>query len=225
LPGDSHRFICGQRYFSGEYTVGFLTSLFGGETNFVTMAIALAIVLVLIVLAVWLIKAIGDATRNVGRGRNRRLMVIDSVAIDQKRQAIIIRRDGIEHLILTGGPNDLVVESGFEAPAQQAVQRPARRVAPTDPAKPQASVPEVDAEAPSRLNGANSGSGKSLRHTALLRPVDDREPKLDGGNRDKHGAKPTDSVKPVSLVAQPEPAEPKIESRDDNYAQEGKSRQ
>ena len=105
--------------------MGFLTSLFGGETNFLTVAIALAIVLVLIVLAVWLIKLVGDASRGVGRGRNRRLMVIDSIAIDNKRQAVIIRRDETEHLIVIGGPNDLVVEAGFEAP--ELVQRTPRR--------------------------------------------------------------------------------------------------
>ncbi|HCO54096.1 MAG TPA: hypothetical protein DIT93_03650, partial [Pelagibacterium sp.] len=107
-------------------TVGFLNSLFGGENGYLTMIVALAIVIVLIVLAVWLIKLVGDASASVGRGRNRRLMVIDSVAIDNKRQAIIIRRDETEHLIVIGGPNDLVVESGFEAPPVQQVQRPRR---------------------------------------------------------------------------------------------------
>ena len=202
--------------------MGFLTSLFGGETNYLTMAIALAIVLVLIVLAVWLIKALGDATRNVGRGRNRRLMVVDSVAVDQKRQAIIVRRDGIEHLILTGGPNDVVIESGFEAPPQQAMQRPARRTAPGEAAKPQPVQP-ADTTVPPVT--ATNGSGKSLRHTGLLRPVEDHEPKLDRGNHDKHGALDPDSGKTAALKVQPQSTEPSVEPGDDHFAQDGKSRQ
>lgn len=191
--------------------MGFLTSLFGGETNFLTVAIALAIVLVLIVLAVWLVKVVGDATRGVGRARNRRLMVIDSVVIDNKRQAVIIRRDDTEHLIVIGGPNDFVVESGFEAPVQQ-VQRAPRRKPATEPA-PEPMAAPAPAQ-PSRP------AGKSLRHTGLLRPVD-TEPSLDGGNSDNPGRSSSDSVTSVAMSATTtvEP-EPLLEPRDRNYAEE-----
>jgi flagellar biogenesis protein FliO len=185
--------------------VGFLTSLFGGETNYLTMFIALAIVVVLIVLAVWLIKLVGDASRNVGRGRNRRLAVIDSIAIDNKRQAVIVRRDEIEHLIVIGGPNDLVVESGFAAPAMHQVQRAPRR-------KPEAS-PLVAPEpvAPARPTTT------SLRHTGLLRPVDS-EPQLDGGKPDKPGRVSSDSATSVAMTATTtvEP-EPLLDARENDY--------
>lgn len=186
--------------------MGFLTSLFGGETNYLTMFIALAIVVVLIVLAVWLIKLVGDASRNVGRGRNRRLAVIDSIAIDNKRQAVIVRRDETEHLIVIGGPNDLVVESGFSTPPVQQVQRPQRR-------KPAEHAPVVAPEpvAPIRPNTG------SLRHTGLLRPVD-TEPQLDGGKTDKPGRGSSDSATSVAMTATTtvEP-EPLLEARDKDY--------
>lgn len=184
--------------------MGFLTSLFGGETNYLTMFIALAIVVVLIVLAVWLIKLVGDASRNVGRGRNRRLAVIDSIAIDNKRQAVIVRRDETEHLIVIGGPNDLVVESGFAAPAMHQMQRTPRR-------KPEA-APVV---APEPVAPAQSTT--SLRHTGLLRPVDN-EPQLDGGKPDKPGRVSSDSATSVAMTATTtvEP-EPLLEAREKDY--------
>ncbi|WP_158541531.1 flagellar biosynthetic protein FliO [Pelagibacterium lacus] len=189
--------------------MGFLTSLFGGETNVITVAVALAIVLVLIVLAIWLVKFVGDATSGVGRGRNRRLLVIDSIPIDNKRQAVIIRRDETEHLIVIGGPNDLVVESGFEAPQVQRVQR---RVPASEPAVHPAPAPEP----------LHRPAPKSLRHTGLLRPVTDDEPSIDGGNSDKTGRLAPDSAKSVamsaSITVDPEPV---IEPREREYAEHG----
>ncbi|MAN78081.1 flagellar biosynthetic protein FliO [Pelagibacterium flavum] len=187
--------------------MGFLNSLFGGENGYLTMIVALAIVIVLIVLAVWLIKLVGDASASVGRGRNRRLMVIDSIAIDNKRQAVIVRRDQTEHLIVIGGPNDLVVESGFEAPPVQQVQRPRRRAAEPTPA-----VAAPEPAAPARP------MGKSLRHTGLLRPVEDNEPKLDGGKPDNKGRASADSATSVAMSATTtvEP-EPLLEARENDY--------
>lgn len=102
----------------------FLTSLFGGsESTLVTAALALGIVLLLIVAAVWMLKFVFRASTNVGWGRNRRLMLVDSMHVDPKRQLLIVRRDNVEHLILTGGPQDLVVESGI-AVERSPVRRP-----------------------------------------------------------------------------------------------------
>ena len=52
-----------------------------------------------------------------------RLGVVEHVSVDSRRRLILIRRDGIEHLIMTGGPVDIVIETGI---GQQAVapQRP-----------------------------------------------------------------------------------------------------
>ncbi len=112
--------------------MGFLTSLFGGTGNtVVTVVLALGIVLVLIVLGLWALKMLFNATNSVGRGRNRRLSLIDSTAIDSKRQLILVRRDNVEHLLMVGGAQDLVVETGIEPPAEpEPVKRPKRRIVP-----------------------------------------------------------------------------------------------
>jgi flagellar protein FliO/FliZ len=45
--------------------------------------------------------------------QRRRLGLVESTAIDGRRRLLLIRRDNVEHLILTGGPVDMVVETGI----------------------------------------------------------------------------------------------------------------
>lgn len=59
----------------------------------------------------------------------RRLQVVDQASVDGRRRLILIRRDDVEHLIMTGGPIDIVVETGIlgasaAAPAALAGPRP-----------------------------------------------------------------------------------------------------
>lgn len=109
----------------------FLTSLFGGTGNmWLTAVFALGAVILLILIGTWLLKLLTGAGDRMARGRNRRLSLIDSLPIDGKRQLLIIRRDDIEHLILTGGPSDVVIERGISVP-----QPPARTVPPQQAAR------------------------------------------------------------------------------------------
>ena len=48
------------------------------------------------------------------KGRERRLGVVESAAVDGHRKLVLIRRDNVEHLIMTGGPVDVVIETGIE---------------------------------------------------------------------------------------------------------------
>lgn len=41
----------------------------------------------------------------------RRLDVVEQTAIDGRRRLVLIRRDEVEHLIMTGGPVDVVIET------------------------------------------------------------------------------------------------------------------
>jgi hypothetical protein len=43
----------------------------------------------------------------------KRLDVIDQASIDGRRRLVLIRRDDVEHLIMTGGPVDVVIETGI----------------------------------------------------------------------------------------------------------------
>src|SRR5690606_36621368 len=60
-----------------------ITAPLGGIMN---TLLALGAVIVAIVLVLWLLKLLTGATSSVGRGLNRRLTVVDSLALDPKRQ-------------------------------------------------------------------------------------------------------------------------------------------
>ena len=66
----------------------------------------------------------------------RRLEVVDHASIDSRRKLVLIRRDDVEHLLLTGGPVDVVIETGINS----AASRPAT-IAPTEPAAPAGRTP------------------------------------------------------------------------------------
>lgn len=78
-----------------------------------------------------------------GKGREPRLMVLDAAAVDPKRRLVLIRRDEVEHLIMIGGPTDIVIESGIVDRARPAAA--ARTLPAEDSAQPRA-VPATVAE-------------------------------------------------------------------------------
>ncbi len=45
----------------------------------------------------------------------KRLAVVEQARVDNRRHLILVRRDGVEHLIMTGGPVDVVIETGIGA--------------------------------------------------------------------------------------------------------------
>jgi flagellar protein FliO/FliZ len=49
-----------------------------------------------------------------------RLSVVEQTSVDNRRKLLLVRRDGVEHLIMTGGPVDVVIETGIGAPAASA---------------------------------------------------------------------------------------------------------
>ena len=140
--------------------MGPLLSLFGGDNAIVTVLIALAVVLVLIILGVWALKLVFNATGRAARGRAKRLGVIDATPVDQKRQLVLVRRDNVEHLLLIGGSQDVVVETGIIAqpmvprmprPSQGTTKTPAQRPAtmrPQSAQQPPAAPPPSAAPAP-----------------------------------------------------------------------------
>src|SRR5688572_23932418 len=43
-----------------------------------------------------------------------RLAVMEQASVDRMRRLVLIRRDDVEHLIMTGGPVDVVIETGIK---------------------------------------------------------------------------------------------------------------
>ncbi|MBV9346643.1 MAG: flagellar biosynthetic protein FliO [Pseudolabrys sp.] len=76
--------------------------------------IAFLAVLALIALTAWLVRRFGsNRLGGATRGRQPRLAVIDAASVDGRRRLILIRRDNIEHLLMVGGPTDVVVEQNI----------------------------------------------------------------------------------------------------------------
>jgi flagellar biogenesis protein FliO len=77
-----------------------------------TFIFAFIAVLALIAVAAWLVRrfATNRLGANTNRGRMPRLAVIDAAAVDGRRRLVLVRRDNVEHLLMIGGPSDIVVE-------------------------------------------------------------------------------------------------------------------
>ena len=88
----------------------------GGDMDLWKFFFTFLFVLILIGAAAWLVRRFGSA--NVGastnRGRMPRLAVIDAAAVDSRRRLVLVRHDNVEHLLMIGGPSDIVVEPNIQ---------------------------------------------------------------------------------------------------------------
>src|SRR5262252_6319512 len=87
-------------------------SLFGAEMPLaVRFFVAFLIVLGVIGAIWWVVRRFGSGRLGAStRGRQPRLAVIDYASVDNRRRLILVRRDNVEHLVMIGGPTDIVVE-------------------------------------------------------------------------------------------------------------------
>jgi len=99
--------------------------------------VALALLLLVVILfLIRLLRRFGSGTFVAG-GRNRRtrLAVMDAAAVDSRRRLVLVRRDDVEHLLLIGGPTDVVVEHDIRlmprARQNEHPEQPAPRPGPT----------------------------------------------------------------------------------------------
>ncbi|TPI34484.1 hypothetical protein FJW08_02545 [Mesorhizobium sp. B3-2-1] len=125
---------------------------------------AALILLVIVLIIVRLVRNLTFGTFVAG-GRNRktRLAVMDATAVDSHRRLVLVRRDDIEHLLLIGGPTDVVVERDIRlaAPRRPALTGdgglqpvPAAAVPAAKPRPPQpAAAPPRQAPAPQPVAG------------------------------------------------------------------------
>ena len=88
--------------------------------------LAFLIVLGLIGAAAWAVRQFGSARfSGAVRGRQPRLAVIEYATVDARRRLLLVRRDNVEHLMMIGGPTDLVVEPNIVRAAPASVREPA----------------------------------------------------------------------------------------------------
>lgn len=136
-------------------------NLFGTEAGpIVNYVFAFLLVIILILALAWLFRrfvARGDLHFGPRTGQ-RRLAVVEASGVDAQRRLILVRRDNVEHLLLIGGPSDIVVEANIgrqlrqphpaqPQPAQVQAPRP-RPVATAQPKQPPAAQAGSQTPAP-----------------------------------------------------------------------------
>jgi hypothetical protein len=141
-------------------------TLFGSELPLAArFFIAFLIVLALIGLTAWLVRRFGASRLGNAnaRGRQPRLAVIDAATVDGRRRLVLIRRDNVEHLLMIGGPTDVVVEPNIVraigATARETTRvEPAMRAAPASegnwPLQPASEPTSISAQRASRAPAA-----------------------------------------------------------------------
>jgi len=92
-----------------------LDTLFGEGQTGLKVFLFVIVVLALLALAFWLVRRFAGGRLGGGatRGRQPRLAVIDQATVDSRRRLVLIRRDNVEHLLIIGGPSDVVVEQNI----------------------------------------------------------------------------------------------------------------
>lgn len=95
-----------------------------GIARVMSFIIALAIVFGLIGLVLFVLRRLTGNRISTGRNRQPRIAVMDAMHIDPRRRLLLVRRDNVEHLILVGGPTDVVVEQAIVRGAPVAAAYP-----------------------------------------------------------------------------------------------------
>lgn len=165
--------------------------------------LAFVVVLALIGVAAWAVRRFGGGAlrSSANRGRMPRLAVIDAAPVDNRRRLVLIRRDNVEHLVMIGGPSDVVIEANIArtAAARGPVDVPGRAPggmgepswsdldAPTRPEPQELPDPHFTPEPPPR----------AVRPTPPMRPVrpeprpeNMRPPAMDEINHDTFAPEP-----------------------------------
>ncbi|MCP4316213.1 MAG: hypothetical protein GY789_09395 [Hyphomicrobiales bacterium] len=107
-----------------------------------------AVVVIVMGLILWHLRRRGHmAFIRGGSNRQPRLAVLDAAAVDARRRLVLVRRDNVEHLIMIGGPSDIVVERGINRVA--AAARPSPETAAAQASTP----PQAEAAQPSAPKG------------------------------------------------------------------------
>lgn len=77
---------------------------------FISYFIAAAVVLGLLILLAVLARSL---TGRAALRRGARLGVVEALDVDKMRRLVLVRRDDVEHLIMIGGEQELLIETGI----------------------------------------------------------------------------------------------------------------
>nr|WP_306267536.1 flagellar biosynthetic protein FliO [Pararhizobium sp. IMCC3301] len=146
-----------------EYLLQFMSEEAAMGVQFL---LALLVVLILFGVFVWFLRLITGKRRSNPPQRQNRLAILDRAQIDETRSLLLVRRDDVEHLVMIGGPSDVVVEANIdpydEEDEAESSEKPGHQIA-----------RRVIAQRPLRtmsLSGSAAKVAESIGLTAVSRP-------------------------------------------------------
>jgi hypothetical protein len=105
-----------------------LVGAYGSRFLIAAGGVGIALLLLVAVLLIMRSRGPSPFVRG-GRNRQPRLQVLDAAAVDARRRLVLVRRDDVEHLVMIGGPTDIVIESRilpFGEPEQESARGPTK---------------------------------------------------------------------------------------------------
>jgi flagellar protein FliO/FliZ len=102
--------------------------------DFIFYLFLFALLAALAIGAAWIVRGYLNGVSPVaaifGPRPEKRLAVVEQASVDGRRRLILVRRDDVEHLIMTGGPVDVVIETGINTPREPVAAAEHERAAP-----------------------------------------------------------------------------------------------
>ncbi|MEL6216219.1 MAG: hypothetical protein AAFQ99_11160 [Pseudomonadota bacterium] len=77
------------------------------------IVVAASVVLIAVLLRGFLPQQSAAGSKMFGPKPEKRLEVVDQATLDGRRKLVLLRRDDKEHLLMIGGPVDVVIETGI----------------------------------------------------------------------------------------------------------------
>ena len=88
------------------------------DLNFLVLAVAATLFVIAIgALMVWAFRVFAtghSSAQGFLRPRDKQLGVVEMASVDARRKLLLVRRDDVEHLVMIGGPLDLLLETGIK---------------------------------------------------------------------------------------------------------------
>ncbi|MCW8283153.1 MULTISPECIES: flagellar biosynthetic protein FliO [Agrobacterium] len=143
----------------------------------IVAVVGVGVALLVLAIALWILRRRSGSAPFIRGGRNRqpRLQVLDATAVDARRRLVLVRRDNVEHLVMIGGPTDIVIESGIGAiPIVRDVQEPELKALPRQESEPKRTEPSISPERRAVLPQQQPSQAPAPAPTAAAAPPSPR---------------------------------------------------
>lgn len=184
-------------------------------SNLTIAVVGVAAGFLCLILVLWLIRGRGGPSPFLRGGKNRqpRLQVLDAAAVDTRRRLVLVRRDDVEHLIMIGGPTDVVIESSIvdgRSPPYHTMMKTISETEKTTIAPPEETRLSASENRPVELSVPAARTVAPVAKSEKPAPrKDDTESFAWIGSEATDTAAPVKAVEPVAPV---QPAAPKPEA-------------